>query len=418
MVTPPPVSVDAYPREVGSEVRSNYLRVGMTVSGGYIDNLYAGSADTVVGEQFYSIRPTIAFDATSYRQQSTLLYSPGFTFYEPTNDLSYIDQSLIFNYRFLPTPHGLLRLNDIFLQGTSSFNPVSSGGGGISGSSSASSTGIIAPFSKQLTNRVNAEYSLQYSTTSMFGINGSLYDLHFPDPAQVPGLYDSNERGGGGFYNKRITSTQYIGVNYRYARILAHPEDGRSEMQTHSPYLFYTVYPTHGFSVSVTGGPQKYDSETSIPHASSATGVDASSSSGWAPGVTASTAWQTDHLNVAASYSRSIVSGGGVVGTFNSNSAGMSVRWQPLRTWIFDARASYDILKSVAPVPFLSTTEGGHSIAGTVTADHSFNAHFGMTFEYDRLHQSYAGIPAASINPDSDRGMISVYWQFARPLGR
>lgn len=442
MLTPPPVSIDSYPREVGSEVRSNYLRLGVTASVGYIDNLYAGSGNAVLGETTFSIRPTIAFDTTSYRHQSSLLYSPGFTFYRPTSALNQTDQNAIFNYRFRVTPHGVISVNDIFQQGSSSFG-ASSLAGGLSGSAPASAIGVIAPFAQRLTNAANVGYSLQLSPIDMIGISGRLFNLHYPDAAQVPGLYDSNERGGGGFYSHRLTGAQYVGATYRYSRILSHPQNARSETQTHTIYLFYTIYLKRGLSLSVSGGPQEYNADATLPSsASPATDVAASldhhriqtfssasqqtgtgqtqtlTTSSWSPGVTASMGWQASHTNFSASYARSVTAGGGLLGTFDSNSASASARWRASRTWTLGASATYSILKSVAPLPFFSTTVGGHSIGGMATVDHPLNEHFGVTFEYDRLHQSYAGIAAILSNPNSDRGLVSVYWQFSRPLGR
>jgi hypothetical protein len=128
--------------------------------------------------------------------------------------------------------------------------------------------------------------------------------------------------------------------------------------------------------------------------------------------------WQENHTNFSVSYAKSVTAGGGLLGTFDSNSASAAARWRASRTWTLAVSATYSILKSVAPLPFFSTTLGGHSIGGVATADHPLSEHIGVTFEYDRLHQSYAGITALVSNPNSDRGMVSVYWQFARPIGR
>jgi hypothetical protein len=435
MLIPPPVSIESYPTEVGSEVRSNYLRAGVTVSAGYIDNLYAGSGNAVLGETTVSVRPKIAFDATSSRQQSTLLYSPGFTFYLPTSELNQTDQNAIFNWRFRVTPHGTISANDIFQQGSSSFSASSLGA---AGSAPASAVGIIAPFAQRLTNAVDAQYSLQFNPRNMTGVTGRRFDLHYPDAAQVPGLYDSNEWGGGGFYSHRLTGAQYIGTTYRYSRILANPQNARSETQTHTFFLFYTIYLKRGLSFSLSGGPQEFDSEASfsatatpadglrtLSHTravgsqqSADTQTQTVTTNSWSPGVTASTGWQRSHTNFSASYSRSVTAGGGLLGTFDSNSASASARWRASRTWTLAASATYSILKSVAPLPFFSTTLGGHSIGGVATADHPLSEHIGVSFEYDRLHQSYAGIAALVSNPNSDRGLVSVYWQFARPIGR
>jgi hypothetical protein len=419
-------------------MRSNYLRYGVTFNAGYIDNQFVGSGnDPIRGETTFSIRPTIAFDATSYRQHSTLLYSPGFTFYQPTSELNQTDQNLIFDYHFRLTPHAAIAVNDYFQQGASSFNASSFGAG--SGAAPSSGIGVIAPFQKRLTNTANGQYSLQFDPTNMVGVFGSRSDLHYPDTAEVPGLYGSNEWGGGGFYNHRLTEAQYAGTTYKYSRILASPEGGRSETQTNTFFLFYTIYLKRGLSFSLSGGPQEYDSEASgIPSTATPTSdvsgrtqtasagseqaaeaqTQTATASGWSPGVTASVGWQGNHTNFSAGYTHSISAGEGLLGTFDANSGGVSARWRALRTWTLGLNATYSSLKSATSIPFFTSTAGGHSIGGAATVEHPLGQNLGISFEYDRLHQSYGGITVVQSNPDIDRGLVSVYWQFARPLGR
>jgi hypothetical protein len=121
---------------------------------------------------------------------------------------------------------------------------------------------------------------------------------------------------------------------------------------------------------------------------------------------------------LSAGYSRTVAAGNGLLGTFRADSASASGRWQAARTWILGANVNYANLKPITQLPIFSTTLGGHSIAGMVTVEHALSAHFNLQFEYDRLHQSYAGIPAITSNPDSDREMLSIQWQLSRPLGR
>jgi hypothetical protein len=263
------------------------------------------------------------------------------------------------------------------------------------------------------------EYSLQYSQTGMLGVSGSFYNLHYPDASEVPGLFDSDELGGAAFYNHRLTGSQYVGATYKYARITSSPKGAVSdtETQTNTVYLFYTIYLKEGLSLSVSGGPQEYNEESSAP-ASTTAQASTFKSSAWSPGGTASMNWQGVHTNFTARYSRSVTAGGGLIGTFDSNSASALARWQPARKWTLGVSADYSILKSLTPESFFSTNLGGHTIAGIATVDHPLNASFGVRFQYDRLHQSYAGVPVLSVNPDSNREMVSVYYQFARPLGR
>src|SRR5271156_4134921 len=71
MLTPPPVSGEAYPTTVGSQARSNYLAAGLTFVGSYDNNVIAGSGVAPIGDGIYSILPTIALNQTTPRQQLT-----------------------------------------------------------------------------------------------------------------------------------------------------------------------------------------------------------------------------------------------------------------------------------------------------------------------------------------------------------
>lgn len=407
MQTPPPVSSQSYPTEVGAEARSNYLRAGLSFATSYIDNLYAGSS-TALSETTYSIFPTIAYDQVTPRQHRMFTYSPGFTFYEPSSALNESDQSLNALYVYRLTEHLTLNASDTFQKSSaSSALQDSANGGAVSGSSQPITPGIVAPFAERLTNTANAQLSFQFSASGMVGGSGTLMKMDYPNPSESSGLFDSDERGGAAFYNRRLSATQYVGVNYQYAHIVAYPKGSQSVTQTHNISAYYTIYPTHSFSISVSSGPQHYAiSEMSF-----------GGSGGWGPIVVASLGWQGIHTNLAANYSRQVTAGGGLIGASKSSSAVVSVRWQVLRALTAGASSNYSINKSVAT--FLNASaQNGHSISGAATMGYAINRQLTMNFEYDRVHQSYSGIAAISSNPNSDRETISLAWQFTRPLGR
>jgi hypothetical protein len=415
MLRPPPVSDEGYPSGVGAEKRSNYFRLGLTFSTAYIDNLYAGSSTGTVGETIYSIYPRIAFDQTTSRRNLSFNYNPGFTFYHPSSALNEIDQIASVAYNLRLTPHVSIHAADGFLKTSTSFNPTSSIPGGSISSSASSSTIIILPYAELLTNRADGSLSYQFSPTGMIGISGSLFNLHYPNLATVPNLYDSAERGGGFFYSHRITDTQYIGANYRYTRIVETPTGAQFETQTQTVYMFYTIYLKKHLSLSVSGGPQYYETTQTSAAISSSPAIPNTNS--WTPAVGTSMGWQGPHTNFVASYEKTVTSGGGLLGTFNSNSAIATARWQMLSKWTSEANVNYSIIKVVNPF-LISSTEGGHTIAGSITIDHKLSERFNTSFEYDHLHQSYSGIALISANPDRNRFMGSISWQFARPLGR
>ena len=144
--------------------------------------------------------------------------------------------------------------------------------------------------------------------------------------------------------------------------------------------------------------------------------VSTPTTNAWTPAVATSMGWQERHTNLVASYARTVTSGRGLVGTFASNSAGATFRWQMLRRWTSGAGINYSSYKTVNASLF-SSTPGGHSLAASVTLEHPIGDRFYTTFEYDHVHQSYGGIPVISANPDSNRISGSIAWQFTHPLG-
>jgi hypothetical protein len=408
MATPPPVNDAAFPTAVGAEERSNYLLGSIGVQTGYVDNLYAGGTGGATSETTYSVVPMISYNQTTPRQHRLFTYSPSFAIYSPTSALNEFDQGATVNFTYRMTPHTTLSANDAFQKssGSSGLSTLA-GGGAVSSSPQSLSANSVAPFTNRLTNAADAQLSFQFSPMGMIGGSGMFTQLHYPNPAQTSGLYDSDSQGGSAFYNRRISETQYAGANYQYARTLAYPANAVSQTQTQTVYAFYTIYPKHNLSISLSGGPQRYEvAQSSFPK-----------SSGWGPMVIASMGWQGLRTSASASYSREVMGGGGLLGAFVSTSANASARWQISRTWTTAASAIYAINKSVTPfLPFAQPE--GHTISGFLTLRHSFSSQLSLQFEYDRVHQSYGGIASISNNPNTNREMISLFWQFAHPLGR
>ncbi|HEY1580401.1 MAG TPA: hypothetical protein VGF82_25345 [Terracidiphilus sp.] len=425
MLRPPPVSDGPSSNQVGAEEKSNYLRLGVQFRVAYIDNLFAGSSTGTISETTYSIYPTIAFDTATYRHQLTVSYNPGFTFYHPTSALNEVDQNATVNYLFRVTPHVSIDANDRFLKTSSSYGSSSSSFSVGSNASSGAPQVIITPYAAFLTNGANGSLSWQFRPTGMIGFSGSSFILRYPNQTLVPGLYESDQVGGGFFYSHRITGTQYIGADYRYGRTVASPQGAEFETQTHTIYFFYTIYPKEHLSISVSGGPQYYQANQTSSTSSGLTGQQGTlgqtfipSSSAWTPAVVTSVAWQGLHTNLGGSYARTVTAGGGLLGTFASNSVSATGRWQMAPKWTSGVSAGYSTIKTVDPGLF-SSTQGGHTLLGAVTLEHPIiRDRFITSFEYNHVHQNYNGIAVISANPDSNRFMGTISWQFARPLGR
>jgi hypothetical protein len=408
MLTPPALSGAAYPTAPASEERSNYLRAGVTFNSAYDDNVLGGISAHPTGDVDYSVWPTIALDQTTTRLHSLLTYAPGFTFYQRISGRDETDQNATMDFEYRLSPHVTASFRDSFQKSSNVFNqPDALSAGAVNGATQIPTVAVVAPVADRLTNTAAGDLTYQFSPSDMIGGGGSFSNLHYPNTSEVPGLFDSNSRGGSAFYSRRLGKKHYVGIQYQYSRIAAFPVGPEFDTQTHSALLFYTIYLKPNLSVSFAGGPQHYEAVQSSLF----------NSRSWSPTATASLGWQGRRTTFAAGYSRSITAGGGLIGAFDSNAANASARWQMTRTWSIGSAASYAIYKNVTPLLSFGAP-GGHSISGSVSLQHPIGEHFNAEAGYTRLHQSFSDIAVISGAPNTNREFISISYQFNRALGR
>lgn len=408
MMTPPPVSGDAYPVIVGlEEARSNYLSGGMVFTAAYIDNLMAGGSNGAAADETYSFLPTISLDRTTTRQGESLNYSSGFTLYQNTSQLNGVSQNAAGAYRYSFSPYLAIVVRDSYQQ---NYNLYNQGNpfvvGGVSGTPGPSNTVLIAPLANQLGNTTSAGVQYQYARNAMIGGDASYSILRYSSPSDVPGLDDANTTGSSGFFSRRLTRSQYAGAVYQFAKIVTHPTD--TYTVTNTIFGFYTIYLTKNFSFSVLGGPEHYTSWAST----------FSRQGSWVPAVEGSFGWRTIRSNVSAAYSHVVSGAGGVIGTYHANISSLDAGVALSRRWSVGASADYALLGNVNAASIAFAYGGGHTIAGTAYLQRKVTEKLDVKAGYSHFHQSYANIPIAASFPDSNRGYVSISYQFNRPLGR
>jgi hypothetical protein len=406
MQTPPPVSGAAYSTTPISEVRSNYVRGGMTFETAYSDNILGGTTSHPLSDVSYSIWPTVALDESTPRLHWVFFYGPGVTLYQHTSSEDQADQNLNVDFQYRLSPHVTLSLRDSFQKASSFFNqPDLISAADVTGGVQGSTVVLIPPIADRLTNKGNADITYQFSANAMVGAGGTFTNLHYPNPAEVPGLYDSSSAAGTAFYSRRLSAKHYMGVTYQYQRFLAYPVAAQSDVESHSAFLFYTVFLKPTLSLSFSGGPQHADIYLSpLP-----------SSQLWSPAGTASLGWQGQHTGFAVSYARIISGGGGLLGAFRSNSANATLRRQLSRNWSTGLTAHYSIEKAVTPS--ILSSPGGHAYSGTASLGWRLGPHVSAQAGYTRLHQAFSNIIAISA-PDVNREWVSISYHFEKPLGR
>jgi hypothetical protein len=409
MLSPPPVSGEAYSTAFASETQSNILRAGLAFSTAYSNNVQGTS--NPVGDVSYSIWPTVAFNAKTTRMNWSLNYAPGYTFYQHTSSLNQGDQNVAVDFQYGLTPHLTVSLRNDFQKTNNPFNrPNPLTATSVSGSPPPPNVAVIAPIETYRYNAANVQLEYQFSADGMIGVSGTFTQLYYPNPTEASGLYNSTSSGGSVSYSRRFFTKYYLGASYQYQDISSYQASVRSNdtrTQTQTAFLFCSFYLKPTLSVSLSGGPQHYDATQSSQPASRS----------WSPMLMASIGWQGQRTSLAASYARIVTSGGGLIGAYHWNAGNLSARWQLSRTWSVGLATGYSTYSSLTPY-FVGSNSGGHTMSVTASVHHPLGDHLMVEGGYTRLQQSYAEIPAVSAIPDINRVFLSISYQFTRPLKR
>lgn len=392
-----------YAAATGSESSSNVLNGSIGFTPAYDDNVYPGLGSTPISEMSYSITPAIRFDRTVSRLHQTFSYSPSYTIYQQTSGLNALNHAASANLDYRWSPHLTVTAMDTFQKTSNVFDQA---GSSVSGSLPVSPADILSPWIDSLSNAVTGNLGYQFSENGMIGGGGGSNLLKVPNYGSS-GSYDSNGQDASAFFNRRLTLTQTVGVSYQYTRNVSTYTTGTFEVQVHGVMAFYSFATGEHFSTSIAAGPQYYTGTvTSIP-----------SSSAWTPAVNASFGWQVKRSSVAASLSRTVNGGGGLLGAYISESASLHARHQFARTWTIDVGGNYGNYDNSAPQSVL-TIPGGHTIDGEISLDHPIGEHLHSTIGYQRMHRTYSGSTALTVDPDTDRAYFTVSYDFSRPIGR
>jgi hypothetical protein len=413
MATPPLVSGQSYPTASVSQERSNYLRGGLVFTTAYTDNavgLVNGHPESDVS---YSVAPTLAIDETTTRTHLVMTYAPGFTFYQHISSRNETDQNAAIDFQYRLSPHVTFAAHDGFQKSSSVFNqPDLGSAGAVSGGTEGGNFSVIAPIADHLTNTGNVGLTYQFALNEMVGASGTFTNLHYPNQAEVPGLFDSESQGGSAFYALRVSKVNYLGVAYQYQRLQSFPTLGTNETQTHALLLFYTLRPSTRFSISVFGGPQYAELG---PQFSTTGSAPSPASSSWNPEAGGSLSWQGRVTNLAVSYAHMISSGGGLIGAVRQDTGSVAVGQQLSKTLSASVGGGYaqnDLLVTSL------ASDNGHTISGTASLQQQFGQHLNVQLGYTRLRQVYSGVAILAGTPDTNREFVALSYQFSRSLGR
>ena len=404
---PPPVSGQAYSTSFEGETESNYLRLGLSLTTAYSNDVNGGTPP--VPSMSYSIWPTVALDKVTYRLKLLLNYSPGFTFYQNASSLNQGNHNLGLNLQYRLSPNISATLRESFYKTSNIFdqaNPLNTTS--VSGGAPISGTPIIVPSAGQSSNTTTAQVTYQMSEKGMIGGSGTFSTFGYSSSPQTVGLFNSQSEQGSFFYSTEIHNRYSLGASYQYQDTLSFSSSAPgTQTQTQAIFAFLTVYVKPNLSLSFSAGPQHYNSvQPGLPVASS-----------WQPMTMFSVSWRGERTTISGSYARTVSGGGGLNGTFHSNNASLSLGWRATRNWTANISGSYQNNRTLTPY-FVAATPGGHSLSGTVSMQRTVGEHTSLQLGYSLAHQTYSDIAVISSTPNISRAFVTLHFILDRPLQR
>lgn len=416
MMVPPPVSGAAYKITVGADEEANLLTAGLTVSGGYVRNIDPTPGAPVINDGLYIIEPRFVLDRTTELAHASLVYTPSFSWYQPTA-LSATNQGVEAELQIQLAPHISLEAGEDFLKTSSAFGQVNpSFENPIGGSTNLITPAIIGMFAPVITDRSTAVLSWQFARNDMAAGSGWVDLTDYTNAAAAAGFFNTRTWGGSGSWIHRLDTRQYLGGLLQYTSSHATPATATNPMVTsdgriNNIFAFYTAYLTPNFSISAQGGGQNFSGNENPLY---------SDYQLWKPGGTASIGWHGYHTALAMDLGRLLSAGQGALGAFETDDAAAHARLRVTDSWAISLQAEYGMLDNVTKTIRPQEIKSGHTISGAASITHDLTRNLELDCSYTRLHQSYGSIaiPALAANPNGDRIMFAVYYHVSRPIGR
>jgi hypothetical protein len=192
-------------------------------------------------------------------------------------------------------------------------------------------------------------------------------------------------------------------------------------VDTHSLYLFHTIYLQRRMQLAFFAGPEYSELNTQIvstvvavPQVSVVAVPYSHERLSVAGG--ASFSWQGERTSISASGLRRVSDGGGLLTAVDMTTGTASIRQQLNRSATVELAAIYGDSRTLDQAS--SAFSEIKSAAGSLIWVQRMGRDFSATLGYARDYQQQLAPTAPSVNIYHNRGWITLNYQFTKPLGR
>ena len=261
---PLPLNIDAGSLQFSAGTGAYQLPARRRERGRQLRRQSAVARTAQLGGYSYSVMPDIGIDLSRPRLLLNLNYSGGYTVNQRFSTYNSDSQNAGIDLSYRLSPHVNLRLTDRFTMTTGFFDQVQGNPTGIgTGVIQEPNLSVITPFARHSDDVGTAQLTYQYTAGDMVGMSGTFDDSSFgAPPTGSAALVDSQSIEADGFYTHRFTPRNWSGVAYVFQRLTFDP--ATESVDTHSLYLFHTIYLQRRMQLAFFAGPEYSELNTQI----------------------------------------------------------------------------------------------------------------------------------------------------------
>lgn len=409
-LTPQQVGSAPLTKDEAAALRNNQVNFGVS-STETIDDGPVGSA---AGQKEWSVlsavRPEIGLQIDRARLQSTLQYSPSFSYGTAVATSNNLSQAAGLNLQYHFTKRLSIGIRESYVLTNDPFDSLRansdlSGFGILEKPTTASLATNVRSRSEQL----GSDLIYRLSAHTSIGAGGTFGKSNYQSLEAANGTSQHSQNWTGfGYVSHALTPRYSVAAQYT-AQSLASETQFSSTSFAHEVLGFWNVSWNRNLQFSLFAGPNF----SQIDHLGGILPVGTTSRTSLSAG--ASLTWQGEHNGLAINFSQresdSGVSGAGVT---NMRLGNISLRRRIGRLWIANIFANYAAesqLDTLSPVPGADSVSAGVGLGRVLTPR--------LTLSVTGFRQQFIGdIPPLFLQRNHDVVAVSLGYRMSRPIGR
>ena len=387
--------------------RTNYLDLGFSTKAMFDDNVL-NAPSNLQSELSCVVAPYIGIRQSRGRLDWKTSYTGGFTIHQKFDTYNQGTHDFEGQLSYKLAPHLDLSVSDRFLKMSGIFNALQAQAPSTTSLLQQPNQSVVTPIADQSSNVAGVGINDQFSATSAVGGSASFLSLRFGQRPVGVQLFDANSQEAEGYYNRRISTRNLLGIMYRFQRFTFTPNGG--DTSVNAVLATYEIAIQKHTTMTLFAGPQYIDSTATAGAGSRGAGKN------WNPVAGASFEFNGVKRALTASISRTASDGGGLLNSsVNLTEAAAMVRLRFAKNWSGEFGGDYGqsdaIGASIASFSSLRSTTGRFRIDRQI-------AMWTVGVAYARIFQSENTRPNGNADVRHNTAWLSVAYQFSRALGR